>query len=491
MSNIKIGWSEVSITPDRKIMLAGQFYERISEYVETPISVTALAVDSGEDHMVICSIDIESIDPILCESVRRLAKEGLSGLNPDKIILAATHSHTSFVYEGYHDPGLMALSMYLGHAETAPEPPSGVMSPHEATGFLIDRIYAAVREAWTARAPSLYAFGFGRAAVGLNRRVCYFDGSAKMWGDTNTADFKSLEGGNDSGMELMFTYDTNKNLTGVVVNIACPAQVLGQRSMISSDYWGKVRLMLREKLDNPSLRVLGICSPAGDQCPRDLVRWVEPETPIKDPNIIRDNPPLRRADPSMFDIKGTVTIGRRIVSEILSVLDDISEYSSDATVKHIVYTALPLPLRRVTDEENAAARAELARFSALLGDREPTFRENSMMHVYAGTAARYDRQQTESIVPCEVHVMRLGDVAFATSPFELFLDFANIIRARSAARQTFLIQMACDSKGYLPTEKAEQGGHYSAYVSSGNVGHEGGYMLVDTTLRDIDRLFSE
>ena len=37
MSNFKIGWSEVSITPDKKVSLVGQFYERISKYVETPI----------------------------------------------------------------------------------------------------------------------------------------------------------------------------------------------------------------------------------------------------------------------------------------------------------------------------------------------------------------------------------------------------------------------------------------------------------------------
>lgn len=490
MSNLSIGWSEVSITPDRRIMLAGQFYERISEYVETPISVTALALASGDDHAVICSVDIESIDPILCEGVRALARQSLPDLDPAKIIIAATHSHTSFVYEGYHDPGLMALSKYLGKAEQPPKARPDVMSAHEATEFLIERIYAAVREAWTGRKASLYAFGFGRAAVGMNRRACYFDGTAKMWGDTDTPDFKSLEGGSDNGMELMFTYDEQKQLTGVVVNLACPAQVLEQRSIISSDYWGKVRLMLRDKLNAPELKILALCSPAGDQCPRDLVRWVEPETPIKDPNVIREHPPLRRADPSMFDIKGTLTIGRRITAEILAVLDEVDEYRSDAELGHIVYPALPLPLRRVTEEENAVARAELARFAAKLGEGEPDFRESSMMHVYAGTAARYDRQLRESIVPCEVHIMRFGDVAFATSPFELFLDFANIIRARSVARQTFLIQMACDSKGYLPTEKAERGGHYSAYVSSGHVGHEGGYMLVDTTLRDIARLFS-
>ena len=36
MAKIKIGWAEVDITPEKgkKISLAGQFFERISEYVE-------------------------------------------------------------------------------------------------------------------------------------------------------------------------------------------------------------------------------------------------------------------------------------------------------------------------------------------------------------------------------------------------------------------------------------------------------------------------
>ena len=53
MSNIKIGWSEVSIVPEgRRVDLVGQFYERISGEVETPIAVSALAMECGDDHFV-------------------------------------------------------------------------------------------------------------------------------------------------------------------------------------------------------------------------------------------------------------------------------------------------------------------------------------------------------------------------------------------------------------------------------------------------------
>ena len=95
------------------------------------------------------------------------------------------------------------------------------------------------------------------------------------------------------------------------------------------------------------------------------------------------------------------------------------------------------------------------------------------------------------ILDTECHILRLGTVAFATNPFELFLDFGNQIKARSYAEQTFLVQLASGSEGYLPTEKAEKGGHYSAFIGSGLVGHAGGEQLVRETLKNINRLFAE
>ena len=101
-------------------------------------------------------------------------------------------------------------------------------------------------------------------------------------------------------------------------------------------------------------------------------------------------------------------------------------------------------------------------------------------------------QDVQNTLDTEVHTIRLGNIAFATNPFELFLNYGNQIKARSRAEQTFLIQLANGGEGYLPTEKAEKGGHYSAFVSSGQVGHQGGEQLVRQTLEEINNnLFKE
>ncbi|MBR4720142.1 MAG: hypothetical protein IK057_00095 [Clostridia bacterium] len=495
MNKIKVGWSEVSITPDKKIALAGQFAERISEYVETPITVTALAIEDGTEQMIICSCDLVSIGKRLVKEVRESVKKQNSEIDTEKIIISAIHSHTSHEYSFRSDSSSFGRFKEIMDSFLPPEKQyqakvsakgDDFMDSSEALAFLTERISKAIVEAWKNRKSAKYATGFGRAAVGMCRRVCYSDGSAKMWGDTNMASFTELEGGNDSGIEMLFFYDENEKLTGIVANVACPAQVLEHRMFISSDYWGKVKILLREKYGD-DIFVLGLCSAAGDQCPRDLVRWVNPESPIDDPNIERNDYIERDADPSMFDIKGSWLVGKRIVNEIVMALEDVEKTYDEAILKHETMT-VDLPLRRVTPKDYEEAVEALEKYASKVADHI-NFADNAKMHIHTGTIVRWEQQHMQDIYPVEVHIARIGNVAIATNPFELFLDYGNKIRARSRARQTILIQLACGSSGYLPTEKAEKGSHYSAYVSSGSVGHEGGEQLVRKTTEEINKMF--
>lgn len=498
---MKIGWSEKSITPDRRVWEDGQFYERVSTGVETPITCTAWAVEGNGEQFVICSCDLVGIGENLVDRVREALRAGdHDGLDVNSVLINATHSHTNYGYTRYNHTkvggSLDVLKRYVPAdrkwVNLLPADTEGVMTRDEGLEYLVPRIADCIAEAWENRAEGAYLPGFGRPAVGMNRRVCFADGTAKMWGDTYRPDFTQLEGGNDSGMELIFTYDAAGRLTGVVSNIACPSQVMEQRSVISSDYWGKVKILLRKRYGD-DIKVLALCSAAGDQCPRDLIRWVEPETPILDPNVHRDDPPERGADPSMFDVKGTWVVARRIVSEIGFAMEDNAGLTPirDAVVKHTA-VSLPLPLRRVTEAEKVEAEAAI---KAFVDSRDPSvefnYDDSAAMHVHAGVIARWEVQKGLDRVPVELHFMRLGSLAFASNPFELFLDYGNRIRAHSPARQTFLVQLCNGTYGYLPTEKAEQGGHYSAYVSSGYFGHDGGAELVDASLNNIEKLFED
>ena len=82
MSKLYIGWSEVNITPDKKISLAGQFAERISEYVEKPLTATAMAVEAGGEQMILVTTDLVAVGGNLMDSIRekyRMPDKCLSG----------------------------------------------------------------------------------------------------------------------------------------------------------------------------------------------------------------------------------------------------------------------------------------------------------------------------------------------------------------------------------------------------------------------------
>ena len=498
MNKIKIGWAEETLVPEgKKVNLAGQFFERISEYVESEITATAMAVESNGEQMIMVSADMTGIPTFLMEMVREKFEKICNDFDSRKIMVAATHTHTSHTIAPREkapidfDTPRSILAEYLPEGKeyqklvTADD---SVMTPEDAAEFASGQIALAAKKAWENRAEAFYANEFGRAAVGMCRRVSYTDGSSQMWGDADTATFDALEGGNDSGVELIYTFDKNKKLTGVVANIACPAQILEQRSFISADFWGRAKANIREKLGK-DVYLLGLGGAGGDQCPRDLVRWVDPETPIDDPNVKRENPKKRKADLSMYDISGCNRVGKRIANEIVSVYEEIEELKDTAELTHMVLD-LDLPLRKATISDYNNAVRELEYYINKNKDKEHfDFEDNAKMHVHTGTIARYRRQQKQEIFTIETHIVRFGDVAFTTNPFELFLDFGNRIKARSNAQQTFIVQLCCGTGGYLPTEKAEKAGHYSAYISSGNVGHEGGDLFVRKTVKEINKMF--
>ena len=488
MNNLKIGWSEIDITPSKKVSLAGQFAERISQYIEKPLTATALVIESGAEQVILVSCDLVGVTWKLTCDVREALKDNDLGIDPEKIILSAIHTHTAYRPLGGQRgqaPGVtinyrQMLNEFLRPDQKYIEKENVSNNPEVATtdenhALLVERLPKLIKEAWVNRKEGGFSNAFGRAAVGMCRRAAYNDGTAQMWGDTNSAVFTELEGGNDSGIELMYVFDNAEKLTGIVVNLACPAQCVQHRLFVSPDFWGEVKKRLREHFGE-DIFMLPLCSAAGDQCPVDLVRWVEPESDLNDPNCKRNNPPKRKADPSMFDIAGMKKAGKRITNEIIDTWEEgLDEAQKDVEFSHRIVN-MNLPIRRATLTEVGKAKDAIKDY---LSD----------LQIHLGILRRFQMQEKLDTLTTEVHIIRLGTIAIATNPFELFLDFGNQIKARSSAEQTFLIQLANGTEGYLPTAKAEANGHYSAFIGSGQVGHIAGEQLVRETLQNIREMF--
>ena len=105
---------------------------------------------------------------------------------------------------------------------------------------------------------------------------------------------------------------------------------------------------------------------------------------------------------------------------------------------------------------------------------------------------RYERQDKTPAISFNMNVIRLGDIAIANNPFELYLYYGQNIKARSKAKQTFLVQLSAGASiyaGYLPSPDAEKFGGYGGMIINGQVGSDGGFMLTDITVNEINKLF--
>ncbi|MBI3462765.1 MAG: hypothetical protein HY000_06855, partial [Planctomycetes bacterium] len=254
-AQIHVGAATTSITPDSPVALSGQMRTRISRGVESPITVTALALESRDgdkvrDQAIMVACDLVAIREGILEGVRQRLRKQLPDFDASKLFLSATHTHTApEMLEGRYDL-----------------PMQGIMRPAEYVEFLVDRIASAAAQAWNSRAAGGGGWGLGHAVVAQNRRIIYADGSAQMYGRTNRPDFRSIEGYEDHGVEVLFFWDDKRQLLATGVNLACPSQEVEGRSAVNADFWHEVRSMLRARYGE-NLHVLGWTGAAGDQSP--------------------------------------------------------------------------------------------------------------------------------------------------------------------------------------------------------------------------------
>jgi hypothetical protein len=457
-SDFLVGAASVDITPDQPVALDGQRNVRISKKPLTPISATALVVESpdgvangGKDHLVLVSCDLVAIRQGITQQVRdKVVKKSPAGLNPKKIILCATHTHTAPVTV----EGRYAL------------PEEGIMQPAAYAEWMTERIAAAVVDAWLKRKPGKLAWGQSQAVIARNRRPFYANGTAVMYGNPNSAEFRGIEGYEDHSVDVLYFWDATDKLIATAINVPCPAQEVGGMTSIHADFWHPVRSKLKEK-HGSQLCILGLTGAGGDVTPRLAYG--------------------RAADERMRKLRGNVSTLDILAGRIVAAWEEAlqgahHDVRTDSIIRHTVQD-IELPYRQITILERAAAMTEAASFKD-----DPKQRWNYLWN--QRVVDRFEAQKSGKLEPfvMELHAVRIGDIAIATNEFELYTDYGVQMKARSPSIQTFIIQLT-GSAGYLPTERAKSHGGYGAVIQSGPIGPEGGQALVERTVDSLKALW--
>jgi hypothetical protein len=505
--NLQIGWSSVDLTPDKPVLLAGQFHARVSEGVLDPITATALAFEygSGEtsDKVIMISCDLVSISDggrdrspdNLRDNVRKILKNNLPEVRSDQIFLNATHTHTA------PNVGTAADTRSIHGVEL------DVMTPAECLNYVSARVAKVAEEAWKKRQPGGISYGLGQAVVGHNRHTVDMDGRSIMYRNANFPEFSHVEGYEDHSVNLLYTWDKNINLTGIIINVPCPSQVTEGLFMLSADYWNEARVEVRKRLGK-NIYILPQCSAAGDQAPHIQVAAGAEERMQR--LIVKDS--IKAGRTSMAQ---RVQIGLRIADAVTSVLPYMKDNIEwDPVFEHrMIMTGLSRRKAEKVDKNAPDATRKILglvdkttpeayeqRYNQLLKEitENPDLKKKPRWYVeitnaYAKMSGRgrtksSPSEKTPDKLPVEIHVVRLGDIVIATNPFELYLDYGIRIKGRSPAVQTFIVQLT-GSGSYLPSARAVAGGSYGAATTA--IGPEGGQELVENTLELINTVWQK
>ena len=454
-SKVLIGWAQGSITPDLPVNLFGMFNERISTHVEEPCTATALAIEGADgEHAIWLSCDLVNATLDVIQDVRQAVVGQIPGLEPSKVLLSCTHTHNAPNFRG----------------DLFPTPPPGVMTPQAYREFFITRVASVAVQAWQSRSPGQVVPALGHAVLGWCRRVVYANGTGQMYGETQRADFVKVEGPMDPGIELLFTCDPKGRPTGAVVSIACTSQTCMCENFLTADFWGRTRRDLRTHFGD-TFTVLAITGAAGDQCPDDLIR-------------------LNRSELRVLGLDGAGKLARRLTQGVVEGYETGRRDMVAAPVFRHTHAIINVPAYVMTAGQWAHYEGRVASLTAK-GDPDPRSWDGGTLLRIRRYLERQAAMEPDATLPVDCNFLRIGDLAVATNPFELYLEYGQRIKARSPATQTIAAELTNDCLGYLPTRDALGHGHYSAMPMDIRVGPDGGDKLVAESVKHLELLFAE
>lgn len=501
---IEIGWSKRDISTDKPVVIRGQSYVRFSKGVMDPIMATALTVADQNDYVIFLSVDLVNITKEVLVEVRQCVSKLNPKIDTEKIVMNATHTHAAPLLSKGEDLGAW------GELSQLPHDGIEIAKPGDYFDFFVKSVSEAICESFETRKRGYISYGYGYAVTSHNRRAVYFkdmtegsnnkglrftEGWAKMYGDTSIPEFSHLESGADHYANFMFTYDEDEKLTGSIINIPCPSQNMELEYYLSADFWGDVRKELGERYGD--IYILTQCAAAGDLAPRP--RYYE-KAEKRRFRLKYDNVEIPK------DLVNPSEIYRRreIALQICAAFDDVASWACkekfcDIPVKHSVKT-VELDKRLITEEEyvyysNLPKYEEKPFYNTddKVYDLKWNSIEISRRHNKNTVVERYNEQKENPTLPMEMHVVRIGNIAFATNQFELYQDFQHRIQARSPFEQTFIVQLCAQpnraSGSYLATKRAAEHRGYSANLLSNWVSADGGHQLVEATLKELCELY--
>lgn len=413
---LQAGVFAINIDPlEFPVIVNGGMYERTADKVIESLHARSFVLQSGDEKIAICIVDSCMIPRSVLDRAKEMAAAA-TGIKASNILISSTHTHSA--PSSFGCLGSDADEKYIR--------------------FLIPQLAKGIKLAHDRLQPAQIGWGKGEDRNNVfNRRWLMKKGTARtnsFSGKQNDQAQMNPGVGNSNKIRQLGTVDPEVYVVSIQTREGKPLGVLANYSThyagapaLSADYFGLFANLIKKEFANDS---------------NDFMAAMSNGT-SGDTNCIDFTDAERKFD--------RFTVARETADVTLKVLKTI-KYRSDVSID-MLQTELELGIRQPDTEELVQARKLLA----TLEGKKP----RSLESVYAREAVLLSKMPAKRKIILQT--IRIGELAIATFPNEVFTETGLNIKKQSPFKATFNIELANGAEGYIPPPSHHKLGGYTTW----------------------------
>jgi neutral ceramidase len=443
----RAGAATSNITPPLGELIVGGWQPIPATNVHDELHARCLVLDDGKVKLAIVLCDNVGIPVEVYDLAKRQVHE-TTGLPASHLLMAATHTHSATTARG-------PLKTFVETELT------------DYQKFVARRISDGVRRALAQLEPARIGWGkIDEPSEVFNRRWFVTDASllsnpfggldqVRMNPPRGSSKLDRPAGPTDPQISFVSVQSLDGRPIALLANYSLH-YVGGVRSGdVSADYFGYFAKFIEEKLGatDQSPPFVGILSngTSGD---------------VNNINFSEKSTRKYKRYEKMQEVAG------KVASRVFEAHQQIK-----------FHDWVPLAARQVnlTLKTRQPTPEMIAHFAKVTTDSDDDpRRRHSREEIYADRIAKIQKAPKE--VHIQLQALRIGDLGIAAIPFETFTETGLELKDRSPFGQTFTIELANGSYGYLPTPEQHRLGGYETWLGSNYVEKEATIKIVATLL---------
>lgn len=453
VSPLRAGAAAVDITPQEfPLNLPGGFKGNPAEIVHDSLHARALVLNDGTTTVAMVVVDNLGVARETADEARALVAERC-GIPPDKILVAATHSHSappSNTKEG--QPAAVAYRKLLieGIAES-------IIRAHKvlrpaAVGHAVHPLPEEVfNRRWYLKPGKMPLNPFGEMD------------QVKMNPGTSPDVLDRPAGPTDPDVTVLSVRDAkSRKPLALFANYTLHYVGGVPRGRVSADYFGEFARLMPSRLRAEEDFVAMMSNGAkGDINNIPFLVTRPPREPFEQIRIVAS----KAADAAWFAWK------------------KIDSYGSNTRLG-MVEREVTLKMRRPTTEQIERAKAILG-----MKDKAELAKLPRLAEPYARRTLSLATSPETLSIPLQT--LRIGDLAVCAIPFETLVEIGLDLKKRSPFPRTMVLGVTNGYNGYLPTPKQHELGGYETWLGTSRVQKDASVIITNHLLEMLGELTQE